>query len=104
MGLCSSKLIEEGLFADQEEDHNYPEQPRSSDSAMGETSAKTDFAFFLESNNTMVQLAKEKYERFDDLRRNYSELKRRNQELTAENQSLRQRYDFLNRSSKVIDG
>lgn len=103
MGICSSNITEHGLFTDQEEDHNYPAQPQSSDSAMSEPSTKTDFAFFLEANHAMVQLAKDKFEHYDELRRYYQDLKRRYQEITAENESLRQRYDFVNISCKVID-
>lgn len=91
MGLCSSNLTELGLFTDQGEDHNYPGQPQSSASAMSEPSAKTDFTSFLEANNAMVQLAKNKFQQFDELRRDYHDLKRRYQDITAENDSLRQR-------------
>lgn len=94
MGSCSSTKIEGGLFTDQEEDLKHPEQSQSSDSAMGENSAKTDFDFFMDANNTMVQLAKKKFEHCDELRRHNSELMRRDQEMTAENERLRQRYNF----------
>lgn len=81
MGSCSSGgQIECGLISDQEE---------AKDSTMGE---RSDFNDFLEANNCMLKMAKEKYDQYDDLRRSHLEMQEKNDTLTAEIATLRQRY------------
>ena len=81
MGSCSSgRQIECGLICDQE---------IHSGRTMGE---RSDFNDFLEANNCMLKMAKEKYHQYDDLRRSHREMQEKNDKLTAEIETLRQRY------------
>lgn len=93
MGSCSSTPCEGGPVRHQEISPLLEEaSTHAKASAMGEGQGKTDFNHFLEVNNTMVKMAKEKFEHLDELWRKYSDLKRLNEEITTENESLRQRY------------
>lgn len=93
MGPCSSTASEGGLVRHQEISPLLVEtSTHNKASGMSEGRRKTDFNHFLEVNNTMVKMAREKFEHNDELWREYSELKKLNEEITTENESLRQRY------------
>jgi len=90
MGSCSSRSIESGLISDQDVEPEHPVQTvtQAANSTMGE---RSDFNHFMEANSCMLKMAKEKYDRYDELCKRYSEIQKRNEQLTAENGSLRQR-------------
>lgn len=93
MGPCSSKASEGGLARHQEISPPLVKtSTHNKASGMSEGREKTDFNHFLEVNNTLVKMAKEKFEHNDELSRKYRELKRLNEEITKQNESLRQRY------------
>lgn len=95
MGPCSSKASEGGLARHQEISPLLVEtSTHNKASGMSEGREKTDFNHFLDVNNTLVKMAKEKFEHHDELRREYDKLKRENEKITAEKESLRQRYVF----------
>ena len=90
MGSCSSGgQIERSLISDLEVHPEHPVQTEAKDSTMGE---RSDFNDFLEANNCMLKMAKEKYDQNDDLRRSHREMQEKNDKLTAEIETLRQRY------------
>jgi len=74
MGSCSSRSTESGLIPDQEvePEHSVQTETQATDSAMSE---RSDFNHFLEANNCMLVMAKERYERCDELQRSYREIK-----------------------------
>lgn len=78
------------MISDQEvePEHSVETVTQAADSAMGE---RPDFNHFLEANNCMVKMAKEKFDRCDEIQRSYHQIQKRNEELSAENESLRQR-------------
>lgn len=90
---CSSAPSEGELVRHQEVSPLLEEtSTRAKASAMDQGQEKTDFNYFLEANNSMVKLAKEKFDHVDQLRKEHRELKRLNEEIMTENASLRQRY------------
>lgn len=114
MGTCSTKPGEIGLVRHQEVSHQHPEETpaHAEASAMGERPQKTDFNYFLEVNNTMVKMVKEKFEHLDELLKDNCELKRSKEQVMKENESLRQRYVirllyfivFIKRSRVISSG
>jgi len=97
MGRCSSTPSEGGLVRHQEISPPLEEtSTHSKASAMSEGQGKTDFDHYLEVNNVTVAMAKEKFEQFDELKKDNYELKRLNEELKKENEGLRQRCVFVN--------
>lgn len=90
MGHCFSAPSESSFVRNQ--DINNPEETASHADDMDERSDKTDFNSFLEVNNAAVMVVKEKFERFDALRKESSELKALNERIMKENENLRQRY------------
>lgn len=92
MGHCSSTPSERSFVRNQDINPRYPEETASHADDMDERSDKTDFNSFLEVNNAAVMVVKEKFERFDALRKEFCELKALNERIMKENESLRQRY------------
>lgn len=94
MGQCSTTPGESGLVRHQQVNPQHPEESPAHVEAleMGGRSQKTDFNYFLEANNSVVNMVKEKFDRFDKLYNDYCELKASNERLIKENESLRQRY------------
>lgn len=97
MGRCSSTPSEGGPVQHQEISPLLEEtSTHAKASAMGEGQRKTDFNHYLDATNVVVAMAKEKFERSDELKKDNYELKRLNEELKKENESLRKRYVFVN--------
>lgn len=93
MGQCFTTPGECGLVRHQQiNPQDLEDTPTHAEtSGMAERSQKTDFNSFLEANNTVIKVVKEKYERFEKLYHDYCEVKAQNERLIAENESLRQR-------------
>ena len=89
MGNCSSQPIEGGLIPYREFEQRQPSQIEATDSAMGD---RSNFNDFLEANNCMLKMAQEKYDQYDELKRQNRDLKKRNEEIIAQYENLRQRY------------
>lgn len=89
MGTGSSKAIEGGLSPHREFEQRQPSQIEATDSAMGD---RSNFNEFLEANNCMVKMAQEKYDQYDELKRQNRDLKKRNEEIMTQYENLRQRY------------
>ncbi len=93
MGHCSSKpSTSSGLIRNQHHSEESPAHAEVLAMAAGERSEKSDFDYFLEVINSGVTMAKEKFEHFDALWKEYRELKTLNEQVMKENESLRQRY------------
>lgn len=90
MGGCSSTgQYESDLIPEQEAQRRSEVYTEAEDSAMGE---RSDFNHFMELNNTMTKMAKEKFERCDEVWRSHRQMKKENERLTVENGRLRQMY------------
>lgn len=101
MGNCSSDTTDGGLIPHRDIEQRQPPQIQVTDSAMGD---RSDFNNFLEANNCMMKMAKDKYDQYDDLKRQNRDLKRRNEEIVAQNENLRQRFvEYLFKFTKIPD-
>lgn len=89
MGTFPSKANEGGLIAHREFEQRQPSEIEVTDSAMGDRSDLNDF---LEANNCMLKMVREKYDQHDELKRQNRDLKKRNEEIMSQYENLRQRY------------
>lgn len=55
---------------------------------MSEGWEKIDFNYFLDVNNILVKMVKEKFEYYDELWREYDKLKRENEKIMVEKESF----------------
>ncbi|KAL9965718.1 hypothetical protein ACROYT_G029560 [Oculina patagonica] len=92
MGSCSSAAPSEGaLVRHQEINPQYSDQTQAETPAMDERTQKADINYFMEANNAVVKMVKEKFEDYDALQKRFYDLDASYKQSKEENQSLRQR-------------